>query len=415
VSTRIVVTGLGAITPLGNDVPSTWQAMVEGRSGIAPITAFDASNLQTQFAGEIKEFDPREYFDRKEARRMDRYTQLAMVAAKEAMEDAGLLNGGLDPERAGVILGSGIGGIGTLLAEHESFVKKGPEARKVSPLMAPMMLPDSAAGQISIEFDLRGPNAAVIAACATGNYCLGEAAATIRRGAADVMVAGGAEAPIYRIVVVAFNSMGAISTRNDEPERASRPFDATRDGFVMSEGATVLVLESLEHARARGAKIYAEFAGYGASADAFHITAPAEGGRGAIQAMRAAMDDAGISAEDVDYINAHGTSTPLNDATETKAIKAVLGEHAYDVPISSTKSMAGHLQGAAGAIEALACVKTLTEEIIHPTINYTTPDPECDLDYVPNQARKAGVRTVLSNSFGFGGHNACVIFRKFEE
>jgi 3-oxoacyl-[acyl-carrier-protein] synthase II len=414
VSVRVVVTGLGAITPLGNDVPLTWQAMVEGRSGIAPITAFDASDLQTQFAGEIKGFDPNEYFGRKEARRMDRCTQFAVVAAKEALEDAGLLNGGLVPERTGVVIGSGIGGIGTLLAEHEAFVKQGPGARKVSPLMAPLMLPDSPASQVSISFDLRGPNSAVIAACATGNYCLGEAAATIKRGAADVMLAGGAEAGIYRIVIVAFNCMGAISTRNDEPERASRPFDATRDGFVMSEGAAVLVLENLEHARARGAKIYAEFAGYGASADAFHIVAPLEDGRGAVQAMRVALDDAGISAGDVDYINAHGTSTPLNDASETRAIKTALGEHAYNVPINSTKSMAGHLLGAAGAIEALACIKAITEGIIHPTINYTTPDPECDLDYVPNQARKADVRIALSNSFGFGGHNACIVLRKYE-
>jgi 3-oxoacyl-[acyl-carrier-protein] synthase II len=415
VSVRVVVTGLGAITPLGNDVPSNWQALVEGRSGVAPITAFDASDLQTRFAGEIKGFDPNEYFGRKEARRMDRCTQLAVVAAKEALEDAGLLNGGLVPERAGVVIGSGIGGIGTLLVEHEAFVKQGPTARKVSPLMAPLMLPDSPASQVSISFNLRGPNEAVIAACATSNYCLGEAAAMIKRGAADVVLAGGAEAGIYRIVMVAFNCMGAISTRNDEPERASRPFDATRDGFVMSEGATVLVLENLEHARARGAKIYAEFAGYGASADAFHIVAPLEDGRGAVQAMRAALDDAGIRAEDVDYINAHGTSTPLNDASETRAIKTALGEHAYRVPISSTKSMTGHLLGAAGAIEALACIKTITEGIIHPTINYTTPDPECDLDYVPNQARKADVRTALSNSFGFGGHNACIVLRKFAE
>lgn len=413
-SVRVVVTGLGAITPLGNDVPSTWQAMIEGRSGIAPITAFDASDLQTHFAGEVKGFDPQNYFGRKEARRMDRYTQLAVVAAKEAMGDAGLLDGGLKPERGGAIVGSGIGGIGTLLEEHEAFVKKGPEARKVSPLMAPMMLVDSAAGQVSISFNLRGPNAAVVAACATGNYCLGEAAAMIKRGAADVILVGGSEAPIYRLVVVAFNSMGAISTRNEEPQKASRPFDATRDGFVLSEGAAMMTLENLEHARARGARIYAELVGYGASADAHHITAPPEDGRGAIQAMQAALQDAGISAGEVDYINAHGTSTPLNDATETKAIKSVLGEHAYRVAISSTKSMAGHLQGAAGSIEALACVKTIADGVIHPTINYATPDPECDLDYVPNQARKADVRVALSNSFGFGGHNACILFRKFE-
>jgi 3-oxoacyl-[acyl-carrier-protein] synthase II len=421
VSIRVVVTGLGAITPLGNNVPTVWRAMVEGRSGIGPITLFDASGLQTQFAGEVKDYDPKEYFGAREARRLDRFMQFALIATKEALEDAGLANtlrcvsgtgGGSDPERIGVIIGTAFGGLGTLLAEHENFLQRGPG--RVSPFMVPMMLPDSAAGQVAINFGFRGPNMAVTAACATGNFAIGEAAAMIRRGVADVMVAGGSEAAIVNLAMAAFNNMGVLSTRNEEPERACRPFDASRDGFVASEGAAVLILESLEHAQARGARIYAEMAGYGASADAYHITAPLEDGRGAAQAMRAALKDAGVSATGVDYINAHGTGTVLNDASETLAIKTVLGEYAHRIPISSIKSMAGHLLGAAGALEALACIKAIEESIMPPTINYATPDPACDLDYVPNEARKAEIRTALSNSFGFGGHNACIILRRLE-
>ncbi len=411
--TRVVITGMGAITPLGNDVETFWRNVVAGRSGVGPITLFDASAMKTRIAAEVKGFDPEAWFGRKEARRMDRYAQFALAATQQALQDARLDPAHVDRERVGVILGTGIGGIGALVQGVETLMTRGPD--RISPFMVPMMLADTAPGLIAIVYGFRGPNMAVVTACASGTNAIGEAVNLIRRGDADVVIAGGAEAAILPVAVAAFNVMGAISTRNEEPERASRPFDRTRDGFVMGEGAGILILERLEHARARGARIYAEVVGYGTSADAYHITAPLENGEGAALAMRRALADAGLSPRDIDYINAHGTSTPLNDKSETQAIKAVFGEAAYDVPISSTKSMIGHLLGAAGAVEAIVCIRAITDGVIPPTINYEHPDPECDLDYVPNVARRKPVRTAMSNSFGFGGHNACVIFRRYED
>jgi len=411
-SRRVVITGMGAITPVGNDVPSTWESLKAGRSGIARITRFDPSNLVTQFAGEVKGFDPVERFGRKVARRMDRTTHFAMEACHQAIADSRLLENGLNRERVGVVIGSGIGGVGTLLEQYEVFKASGPQ--RVSPFLIPMMLPDTPAAQVAIEYGLRGPNLAIISACATGTNVVGEAFEMVARGAADAIVAGGAEAGILPIAIAGFNVMGALSTRNDEPARACRPFDADRDGFVVSEGAAVLVLESLEHALARGATIHAEIVGYGTSVDAYHIAAPLETGDGARQAMQCALARAGLSPEAVDYLNAHGTGTRLNDVAETRAIETVLGEHAYDVAVSSTKSMTGHLLGGAGALEALVCVKVLEDDIIPPTINYETPDPDCDLDYVPNEARRAKINVAMSNSFGFGGHNACVVLRRYE-
>jgi 3-oxoacyl-[acyl-carrier-protein] synthase II len=411
--TRVVITGMGAITPLGNDVETFWRNVVAGRSGVGPITLFDASAMKTRIAAEVKGFDPEAWFGRKEARRMDRYAQFALAATQQALQDARLDPAHVDRERVGVILGTGIGGIGALVQGVETLMTRGPD--RISPFMVPMMLADTAPGLIAIAYGFRGPNMAVVTACASGTNAIGEAMHLIRRGDADVVIAGGAEAAILPVAVAAFNVMGAISTRNEEPERASRPFDRTRDGFVMGEGAGILILERLEHARARGARIYAEVVGYGTSGDAYHITAPLENGEGAALAMRRALADAGLSPRDIDYINAHGTSTPLNDKSETQAIKAVFGEAAYDVPISSTKSMIGHLLGAAGAVEAIVCIRAITDGVIPPTINYEHPDPECDLDYVPNVARRKPVRTAMSNSFGFGGHNACVIFRRYED
>ncbi len=406
------MTGLGAITPLGNDVPSLWAALREGRSGAGPITRFDPSGLTTRFAAEVKDFDANAIFGRREARRMDRFMQFAVFAAGQALEDAGLSVDDSNREDIGVIIGTGIGGIGTLVEQVEVFRERGP--RRISAFLVPMMLPDSAAGQVAIKFGLKGPNMAIISACATGNNAIGEACKMIQRGVLKAALAGGSEAGILPIAIAAFNVVHAISTRNDNPQAASRPFDAERDGFVPAEGAGVVLLESLEHAQARGAHIYAEVVGYGSSADACHITAPAEGGAGAAQAMRAALADAGLSPDDIDYINAHGTSTPLNDAAETAAIKTVFGPRAYEIPISSTKSMTGHMLGAGGAVEAIACADMLATGLIHPTINYENPDPDCDLDYVPNVARQTNPRTILSNAFGFGGHNACLVFRKFE-
>ncbi len=409
---RVVVTGLGAVSPLGNDVQSTWKGLVEGRSGIGPITAFDASGLEVRIAGEAKGFRPTDYLDVKEARRMDRFTQFAVVAALEAVRDAGLDIKGNNAEAVGVAIGSGIGGIQTIVDQVRVMEQKGP--RRVSPFLVPMMIIDMAAGQVSIALGAKGPNVAVVSACATSAHSIGEAAEMIKRGDAEAMVAGGAEAPIIPIGIVAFIQAQALSTRNDEPQRASRPFDAERDGFVAAEGGAVLVLESLEHARARGARIYAELVGYGATGDAYHITAPPEGGEGAARAMRMALRKAGLAPHEVDYINAHGTSTPLNDRAETLAIKEVFGEHAHQLVVSSTKSMTGHLLGAAGALEAIACVKTIQEGVIPPTINYENPDPDCDLDYAANAARRAKVDVALSNSLGFGGHNCTLVFRRYE-
>lgn len=403
---------MGAVTPLGNDVVSTWKAMIEGRSGIGPITAFDASNLEVRIAAEVKGFKPGDHLDFKEARRMDRFTQLALVAALEAQRDAALEIRGNGAESVGVAVGSGIGGLHTLVEQVRTMEQKGP--RRVSPFLVPMMIVDMAAGQVSIALGAKGPNFAVISACATSAHSVGEAAEIIARGDAEAMIAGGSEAPIVPIGLVAFIQAQALSTRNDEPERASRPFDAQRDGFVAAEGSAIMVLESLEHALARGARIYAEIVGYGATADAFHITAPPERGEGAARAMRMALRKAGLDPCEVDYINAHGTSTPLNDVAETRAIKDVFGDYAYRVSVSSTKSMTGHLLGAAGALEAMVCVRAIGEGVIPPTINLEHPDPECDLDYTPNTARRRAVNVALSNSLGFGGHNSCLIFRRFD-
>jgi 3-oxoacyl-[acyl-carrier-protein] synthase II len=401
------VTGLGCITPLGPDVPGTWAALAEGRSGVATITSFDASPFETRFAAEVRDFDADAHLGRRLARRMDRFTQFAAVATQQALTQSRLTIDETNRDRVGVIVGTGIGGIATLLEEAERL--RGAGARRVSPFMVPMMLPDGAAGQIAIVFGARGPNMAVVTACATGANAIGEAAEMIRRGAADVMIAGGAEAAILPLTVAGFNVMDAISRRNENPAGASRPFDRDRDGFVMGEGAGIVVLESFEHARRRGAALIGEITGYASTNDAYHLSAPAENGAGAAECMRLALANAGLQPDDIGYINAHGTSTRLNDASETAAIKTAFGDHARRVPISSTKSMTGHLLGAAGAVEAIVCLEAMRHALLPPTLNYTTPDPACDLDYVPNAARRAAVRHCLSNSFGFGGHNACLI------
>ncbi|MBX6771670.1 MAG: beta-ketoacyl-ACP synthase II [Chloroflexi bacterium] len=410
---RVVVTGVGMVTPLGHTAASTWEALLAGRSGAGPITRFDASAFETRIACEVKDFDPGRYLDRKEARRMDRYTHFAIAATAEALQDAHLR---ITPENAddiGIIVGSGIGGIETLSQQFQVYFEKGPS--RLSPFLCTMMIGNMAAGHASIVFGMRGPNYGTVSACASGAHAIGAAFETVRRGAASVMLAGGAEAPVVPIGIGTFNSMRALSTRNDEPEKASRPFDRDRDGFVIGEGAGILVLEELEHARSRGAHIYGEVVGYGATADACHVTAPAEGGAGAARAMLAALREAGLHPDDVDYINAHGTSTPLNDKAETSAIKAVFGKRAWDIPVSSTKSMTGHLLGAAGAVEAIICLLAIRDSIVPPTINLENPDPDCDLDYVPNVARRHRVRVALSNSLGFGGHNATLILRAFDE
>ena len=408
--TKVVVTGVGCISPLGNTFPDTWKAAVAGTSGIAPITLFDATALKTRFAGEVKGFDPVEALGRRDARRTDRYTQMAVVAVKEAVADAGLTIDDTNRERIGVVLGSGIGGASTLVSEAVKYSERGP--RWVSPFLVPMMLPDAAPGHIAILLGVRGPNMTVVTACASGTNAIGEAAEMIRRGAADVILAGGSEAGIVDVAVAGFSVMDALSQRNDDPRRASRPFDRNRDGFVIGEGAAFLVLESEPFALARRAPILAVVAGYGTTNDAFHVSAPSENGMGAAACMRLALRDAGVSPEAIGYINAHGTSTPLNDKSETSAIKSVFGEAAYKIPVSSTKSMTGHLLGAAGTLEAAFCIQALREGILPPTINYETPDPECDLDYVPNQARPAQIEYALSNSFGFGGHNGSLVFAR---
>ncbi len=409
---RVVITGLGALSSIGLSVEETWQGLLAGKSGAAPITHFDVSDHKTTFAAEVKGFDADELFGRRDARRMDRYSQFALATALQAVEDAGLQINDENRDRIGVLIGTGIGGIGTLL-EQEAVMRER-DASRVSPFLIPMMLADTAPGMIAINLGLRGPNMSVVTACATGSNALGEATEVIRRGSADVMIAGGAEAAIVKLTMAGMNSMGALSTRNDDPAKASRPFDANRDGFLMGEGAGVLILESLEHAQARGANILAEISGYGTTDDAYHISAPAEDGAGAALCMQIALENAGLTVDDIHYINAHGTSTKLNDSGETAAIKTVFGERAYQIPVSSTKSMTGHLLGASGALEALICTKIINESIIPPTINYETPDPECDLDYVPNQAREAQVQHALSNSFGFGGHNATLIISRYE-
>ena len=409
---RVVVTGLGCVSPVGNNVNDTWQALLAGKSGAAPITAFDASAHKTKFAAEVKGFDPVALFGTRDARKMDRFSQFATAATLEAMEQAGLKVDESNRDRVGILIGTGIGGIITLLEQYEVLRERGPE--RVSPFLIPMMISDNAAGNIAIRIGARGPNMALATACASGTNALGEAAEMIRRGSADVMIAGGAEAAITALSMAGMNVMTALSTRNDDPQTASRPFDKNRDGFLMGEGSGILILESLEYAQARGAKILCEFSGYGTTDDAHHISAPAENGAGAAISMSLALQNADLKPEDVSYINAHGTSTYLNDKSETAAIKTVFGEQAYKIPVSSTKSMTGHLLGASGALEGVISAMAIMNNILPPTINYETPDPVCDLDYVPNQPRQADPNYVMSNSFGFGGHNATLILGRYK-
>ena len=410
---RVVVTGMGIICPTGNSVEEAWSNAAAGKTGIGRITRFDTSHLENHFGGEVKNFDPDEFLGRREARRTDRVTQLALYAAQQAMQDSGLEITDENRFDVGCVAGSGIGGIGTIFESIKGFLERG--AKAVSPLLVPMMLPDSASGKISMIYGLRGPNFAISTACATGNNSIGEATEIIRRGDAKAILAGSSEAGLVDVAIASFNNMTAISRRNDAPERASRPFDIDRDGFVIAEGAALLMLEDLEHARARGAKIYAEVVGYGHTSDAYHVTAPLETGEGAAEAIERALKNAGLRPEDIDYINAHGTSTPLNDKSETLAIKRALGEQAYEIPISSTKSVTGHLMGAAGAVEAVFTIKAITENFIPPTINLDNQDPECDLNYTPHVGVAREVNIAMSNSFGFGGHNAVVLFSKYRE
>jgi 3-oxoacyl-[acyl-carrier-protein] synthase II len=409
----VVVTGIGALTPLGLDMATTWDNLIAGKSGIDYITLFDASNMEVKFAGEVKGFEPTDYIDRKSVRRMDRFAQLAVAAGYQAVKDADLKIDDSNQDDIGVFIGSGIGGLTTLFEQAKVLVEKGPD--RVSPFLAPMMIADIAAAQISIALEVKGPNMCHTSACSSGSDAIGAAYEFIKNGNAQVMIAGGSESFINPLGITAFSSLKALSTRNDAPQKASRPFDRDRDGFIVSEGAVVLILESEEHALKRGANIMAEIIGYGATADAFHVTQPLENGEGAARAMQIAMKRSGVKPEEIDYINAHGTSTQLNDAMETKAIKAAMGEYARKVPISSTKSMTGHLIGCAGAIEPSICIMTILHGIIPPTINYENPDPDCDLDYVPNTARKVEVNTALTNSFGFGGHNSVLILRRYAE
>ena len=410
---RVVVTGLGAVSPVGVGVEAFWRSLVNGVSGIGKITRFDASRHDCQIAGEVKDFDPLAYVEKKDVKKMDLFIHYALAAALMAVEDAGLKPEGLNQDRIGVIVGTGMGGIPALEESHKVLLERGPG--RISAFFIPSIITNMASGQISMRFGFKGPNSCVSTACATGNHAIGDSFKIIQRGNADVMIAGGSEAVITPLCVGGFCSMKALSTRNGEPEKASRPFDLNRDGFVMGEGAGLLVLEALEHALARGARIYAEIVGYGMSADAYHITAPAPNGEGAVRSMRLALKDADLRPEEIDYINAHATSTPSGDSNETQAIKQVFGEHAYRLAVSSIKSMTGHLLGAAGGIEAVATVLTIHHQLIPPTINYETPDPECDLDYVPNKAREMEVRSALSNSFGFGGTNATLVFKRFED
>ena len=409
---RVVVTGLGLVTPVGNSVEESWRALVAGTSGAARIAHFDPAKLDTRFACEVKGFDPLAWMDRKEAKRMDGFCHYAMAATQQAVQDAGLAGGFPDPKTTGVIIASGIGGIQTFEEQCNIYLTKGPG--RVSPFFVPMYIPNMAAGLVSMKYGLQGPNYCTVSACASSAHAIGEAFRLIEDGDTEMMIAGGAEAAITGLAMAGFGNMKALSTRNESPETASRPFDKDRDGFIMGEGAAILILEELERARNRGAKIYAEMVGYGASADAHHVTAPAPGGEGAVRAMTAALADAKVPASAVDYINAHGTSTPYNDLYETMAIKTVFGDRAKSIAVSSTKSMTGHLLGAAGAIEGMFCSLALREGVIPPTMNYTTPDPECDLDYVPNAPRRQAIRYAMSNSFGFGGTNSVLLFGRFE-
>jgi 3-oxoacyl-[acyl-carrier-protein] synthase II len=408
---RVVVTGIGCVSPLGIGVDETWKGIVEGRSGITRITKFDASNLPSQIAGEVKNFKPQDFMPEKLVSRVDTFIQYAIASARMALEDAKLVDVELG-ERAGVIIGVGMGGVGQV--EHYTRILDERGYKRVTPFFIPMIIPNMAAGQVAILFGAKGPNLAVCTACAAGNHAIGEAYRMIKNGIIDIAICGGTESLITPLTVAGFAVMKALSTRNDEPEKASRPFDAKRDGFVIAEGAGILVLEELTHAQKRGAKVYAELIGYGATCDAYHMTAPSPDGEGAETCMKLALEDANIAPNEVDYINAHGTSTPLNDVVETKAIKKVFGEHAYKLMVSSTKSMTGHLLGGAGGLEAVITVKALETGIVPPTINLEEPDPECDLDYVPNQARRANIKVAMSNAFGFGGTNACLVFKKWE-
>jgi len=408
---RVVITGIGAITPVGHNVPQTWQSLINGVSGVGIISRYDASDLPVHIAAEVKNYNPEDHFDHKEVRKLDLYAQFAMIAAREAVADAGLTAGSFDPDRVGVITGAGIGDILTFEEECVKCHTQGP--RRISPFFIPKMIGNIAAAHISIEHNFKGINYNVMSACASANHALGSAMRAIIYGDADIVISGGMEAAVTPLAVGGFSSMRALSTRNDEPEKASRPFDLERDGFIMSEGSAILVLEELEHAKARGAKIYAEMAGYGATGDAYHITAPTEDGEGSTRAILMALKDAGMQPTDIDYINAHGTSTPLNDKGETMAIKNAFGDYAYKVKVNSTKSMVGHMLGAAAGIEAIVCVKTIETGIIHPTINLTNPDPDCNLDYTPHNAVKQRVNAALSNSLGFGGHNSAIIIKRY--
>ena len=410
---RVVVTGMGAVAPNGNSVSEYWDALTAGQSGIDHITYFDTTDFPVKIAGELSNFDPEQYFERKEVRKLDPFSVYALVASNEAIQMSGLDAGGFDPQRAGVMLGCGIGGITTLLAEHVVLQNRG--ARRISPFFVTKLISNIAGGQIAIKWDLRGPNQTVTSACASATDAIGLALRLIQSGSADIMVAGGTEASICDLPLAGFSTIRALCNAADPPQSASRPFDKDRKGFVMGEGAGILVLETEKHAQSRGATIIGELAGYGSTNDAFHVTQPAEGGAGAVRAMQLAIEDAGAEPEEVDYINAHGTSTPYNDKNETAAIKTVFGDHARKLKISSTKSMTGHLLGASGGIEAIAALKTIEKQTIPPTINYTTPDPDCDLDYVPNTAEETQVNSVLSNTFGFGGHNAVVFMRKWQD
>ncbi|MEC5423614.1 beta-ketoacyl-ACP synthase II [Virgibacillus sp. C22-A2] len=408
---RVVVTGLGAVTPVGNNVDQMWENIAAGKSGIDFVTRVNKDDFPAKVAAEVKDFDPTQYMEKKDARKMDLFTQFAVAAAKMAVEDAKLTIDDSNAHRVGVWIGSGIGGMATWEDQHQKFLEKGP--KRVSPFFVPMMIPDMAAGQVSIQLGAKGINSCSVTACASGANSIGDAFKAVQRGDVDYIIAGGTEAPISNMAFAGFSAMKALSL-NEDPQKASRPFDENRDGFVMGEGSGILILETLESALERGAKIYGEIVGYGATGDAFHITAPAEHGEGAARAMQHALNDAGISPDEVDYINAHGTSTALNDKYETEAIKTVLGSHAHKVAVSSTKSMTGHLLGAAGGIESVISIKAIESSLIPATINYETPDPDCDLDYVPNEARKQDVNVVVSNSLGFGGHNVALVFKKYQ-
>jgi|WetSurSiteA1Bulk_404760.scaffolds.fasta_scaffold01043_2 3-oxoacyl-[acyl-carrier-protein] synthase II len=409
---RVVVTGLGLVTPLGIGVQASWDGLVEGRSGIVKITQFDASGFPTQIAGEVSGFNAEDYIELKEIKKMDRFIHFAVAAADMAMNDAGLKITDKNAERAGVIVGSGMGGLRTIEHYHTVLLEKGP--KRITPFFIPMLIINLASGQISIRFGAKGPNSALTTACATGSHAIGDAYRIIQRGDADIMIAGGTEAVITPLGIGGFNAMKALSTRNDTPEKASRPFDMDRDGFIMGEGSGIMILESLENASERGARIFAEIIGYGMTADAYHITSPAPNGEGAARCIAIALKDGAVQPSEMNYINAHGTSTKFGDELETQAIKTVFKEDAYKIPVSSTKSMTGHLLGAAGGVEAVFTVLSICNNLIPPTINLDTPDPECDLDYVPHLARKAEIRLALTNSFGFGGTNACLLFKKFE-